>query len=397
MEDLLDNSNRKISGTDLKFRRYLHSEISWKNPLIGIKGARGIGKTTLLLQYLKTSDLPISKKAYISLDELYFTQNSLLAFGKTFFEIGGRLLVLDEVHKYPTWSQEIKNLYDRYPEMQIVFTGSSILDITKKEGDLSRRALFYEMQGLSFREFLELEYDIIFPTISIQNIISEDFSYSVFFTDDFRPYQYFREYLKSGYYPFKKANEADYRLQLRQMTRAIVEYDMAEIKGFDVRQAKKILQLLYIISQQVPFKPNLSDLAEKTGIHRNSLNSYLFYLEEARLISMLQSKPFSVSALQKPEKIFLENTNLLYALSEEKPNQGTVREVFVQNQLRKSHEVNQSKSADFLVDGKYTFEVGGKTKKPKQITETPDAWIIKDDIEQPVGRSIPIWMLGLLY
>lgn len=397
MEDIIQVSINLIRKVNLSFKRSIHDEISWKNRLIGIKGARGTGKTTLLLQYLKEQTLPVSQKLYASLDELYFTQNSLLDFGKEFHLKGGRLLVLDEVHKYEGWSLEIKNLHDRYEDLQIIFTGSSILDITKKGGDLSRRALYYTLQGLSYREYLELRHELSFPVITLEELLSEEFSYETYFSPEFRPLAFFESYLRFGYYPFQMATELDYHQQLRQLTRAIVEYDMAEIKGFDVRQAKKVLQLLYIIAQQVPFKPNITQLANKTQIHRNSISSYLHFLDEAKLVSLLVNKPFSVSSLQKTEKIYLENTNLLFALAEEEPNIGTVREVFFNNQIKQKHRVNQSPKADFEVNERWTFEIGGKTKGYAQIKDVQNSWLIKDDIEQPVGSTIPLWLFGFLY
>jgi len=277
------------------------------------------------------------------------------------------------------------------------FTGSSIVDITKNEGDLSRRAVMYELKGLSFREYLDLAEDIRFNELSLEEILDENFVFSELFPSDFKPYEYFNEYLKTGYYPFFLESKITYYQRLIQLVRLVVELDMAEIKGLDIRQSKKILQLLYIISQQVPFSPNLSDLARKTTIHRNSLNDYLYYLEEARLLYLLQPKNYSVASLQKPEKIYLNNTNLLYALSEDNPNSGTIREVFFYNQLAGLHQISQSKEADFLVDNKYTFEIGGKNKTMTQIKNVENSWLVKDDIIQPTGRAIPLWMFGFLY
>lgn len=397
MEELFDISNLRIAQTQTKFLRNLYTQIAWDNRLIGVKGVRGTGKTTMLLQYLKQLPLPNSQKLYISLDDIYFSKHSLLDIGKQFHLQGGKVLVLDEVHKYPLWSQEIKNLYDRYSDLKIVFTGSSIIDITQKEGDLSRRAILYELKGLSFREYLALAHDIHFGTLSLDMILSTDFNYNEFFPTDFKPYSFFENYLKYGYYPFFTEDIGTYHQRLRQLARLIVEVDMAEIKSFDIRQARKILQLLYIVSQQVPFSPNLSELSRKTNIHRNSLNNYLYYLEEARLLYLLQPNNYSVASLQKPEKIYLNNTNLLYALSEEQPKKGTVREVFFYNQMAELHSVSQSKEADFWVDNKYTFEIGGKNKSATQIQGLKNAWLVKDDIVQPHGKSIPIWLFGFLY
>lgn len=397
MIELFELSNVQLQKTKLDFFRSLYKNIEWENRLIGIKGARGTGKTTMLLQYLKQSELLSHQKLYVSLDDIYFSQHSLVEIGREFYMQGGKILALDEVHKYPNWSQEIKNLYDRYSDLKIVFTGSSIVDITKNEGDLSRRAIMYELKGLSFREYLSLVENIHFAPLSLEEILSEKFDFSNHFPLDFRPYEYFGKYLKIGYYPFFLESETTYYQRLKQLVRLVVELDMAEIKGLDIRQSKKILQLLYIISQQVPFSPNLSDLARKTTIHRNSLNDYLYYLEEARLLYLLQPKNYSVASLQKPEKIYLNNTNLLYALSEEKPNVGTIREVFFYNQLAGLHQVSQSKEADFLVDNRYIFEIGGKGKTTSQIRGIEKSWLVKDDIIQPMGRAIPLWLFGFLY
>ena len=397
MIELFELSNNHLQKIKLDFFRSLYKNIDWNSRLIGIKGARGTGKTTMLLQYLIQLDLPKTQKLYISLDDIYFTNHSLVEVGKAFYLQGGKILALDEVHKYPNWSQEIKNLYDRYNDLKIIFTGSSIVDITKNEGDLSRRAVMYELKGLSFREYLDLVEDIRFNELSLEEILDEDFVFSELFPSDFKTYEYFNKYLKTGYYPFFLESKITYYQRLKQLVRLVVELDMAEIKGLDIRQSKKILQLLYIISQQVPFSPNLSDLARKTTIHRNSLNDYLYYLEEARLLYLLQLKNYSVASLQKPEKIYLNNTNLLYALSEDNPNSGTIREVFFYNQLAGLHQISQSKEADFLVDNKYTFEIGGKNKTMTQIKDVENSWLVKDDIIQPTGRTIPLWMFGFLY
>lgn len=397
MDELLLNSEKLILEVSLDFKRYLFAQINWENRLIGVKGARGTGKTTLLLQRLKESKLLISQKAYFSLDDIYFSGNRLIDTVKTFYQQGGKLLVLDEVHKYPTWSQEIKNLYDRYRDLEIIFTGSSIIDIAKQEGDLSRRALMYELKGLSYREYLAYEYGLVLPLVQLENLLFETEGIRGNFPVDFKPLRHFQEYLKQGYYPYQFEDKLGYSQRIKQQTRLIVEYDMAELKGFDIRHAKKMLQLLFVVAQQVPFKPNINKLAEKTGIHRNSINNYLYFLEEARLLSLLQSSGRSTAILQKPEKIFLENTNLLYALAEESPAIGTVRELFFNNQVGVKHTISYPKTGDFLVEGKYIFEIGGKNKDAMQVREVANAWLVKDDIEYPIGKSIPLWLYGFLY
>jgi hypothetical protein len=276
MENLLNISVNLVHNVSTHFTRSMADRISWRHPLIGIKGARGVGKTTLLLQHLRHSGLPNTQKLYVSLDEMYFTEHSLLEMGERFAQQGGQLLALDEVHKYPSWAREIKNLHDRYADLQIIYTGSSILDMAQQEGDLSRRALMYELSGLSFREFLDFKHGIKLPILTLEQILSPDFSGFDVFPSAFKPYQFFDSYLRTGYYPFAKGPVQDYYRQLRQLVRMVVEYDMAEVKGFDIRQAKKLLQLLFIIAQQAPFKPNLSRLSQRTNIHRNSINNYLF-------------------------------------------------------------------------------------------------------------------------
>ena len=396
MEELLDISDLLIARTKVDFKRYLYGKIAWDERLIGIKGARGTGKTTLVLQYLKQKKSENIKTAYFSLDELFFLSNTLVDTVKSFYHSGGQIVALDEVHKYPTWSKEIKNLYDRYPDLQLIFTGSSIVDISKEEGDLSRRAVMHELHGLSYREYLKLHHQLDLPEISLEQILDPAFGFRSIFPAEFKPLQHFGEYLKTGYYPFSGQNEEMYFKKLRQLIRTIVEYDMAEIRGFDIRNGKKLLQLLYIIAQQVPFKPNISALAEKTQIHRNSMGNYLLYLADARLIDLQYHFGISVATLQKPEKVFLNNTNYLYALSEARPETGTVRETFFNSIMKVNHLVNFSKTVDFLIDKQYSFEVGGKNKSSQQVTEQR-TWIVKDGIEYPAGNSLPLWIFGFLY
>ena len=399
MITLLEQSERLVRNVSLDFKRYLFDFIKWENRLIGIKGARGTGKTTLLLQWIKEQNLPTEKAAYFSLDDLYFTKNSLIETVSQFYKNGGLILVLDEVHKYKNWSQEIKNCYDFFPDLKIIFTGSSIIDITKQEGDLSRRALLYELVGLSFREYLKMLKIIDLPVFSIDDLLFNSDEIKKKIPKDFRPLNYFGNYLNYGYYPFGLEDTSSVHQRINQLIRTIVEIDMAELQDFDIRNAKKLLQLIYVIAQQVPFKPNISNLAIKTGIHRNTLNNYLYYLEQAKVISLLFPTGNSIATftLQKPEKIVLNNTTLLNALSEEKPLIGTVRETFFVSQLLTLYKVKLSKQADFLVNDKYTFEIGGKSKGQKQIEGIENAWIVKDDIELPLLNTIPLWLIGLLY
>lgn len=397
MFELFELSDKLVQNVNLEFQRYLLQEVDWKNKLIGIKGARGTGKTTMLLQWLRKRELSSYKAIYLSLDDIYFTNNTLVETGRTFYNNGGKILVLDEVHKYPHWSREIKNLYDRYKDLQIVFTGSSIIDISKQEGDLSRRVRMYELPGLSYREYLKMKGVIEIDPISLDEILKKENSIRSLLPTEFRPLEHFQEYLSNGYYPFFVEDKEGYPVRLRQLVRLVIESDMAELRGFDIRNAKKMLQLVYIIAQQVPFKPNILKLSLKSNIHRNSISNYLYFLEEARLISLLYPSGISIATLQKPEKIFLNNTILLFAISANKLSKGTLRETFLYNQLQTRHRIRLPKSGDFEVDGRYVFEVGGKKKSGKQIIDSSNSYIVKDYIEYPTANALPLWLFGFLY
>lgn len=394
---LLGQSAHLLDHVPTGFHRFLHQDIRWANRLIGVKGARGTGKTTLLLQWLKEQHLPPEQAAYFSLDDLYFTTNHLKDTVDEFYRNGGKILVLDEVHKYPNWAQEIKNCYDFYPGLQIIFTGSSIMDLSLMGGDLSRRALMYTLPGLSFREYLLMKEVVDLPRITLQDLTTSPNLVADLFPTGFRPYPHFQNFLQRGTYPFLMEDEEAVHHRIEQLIRTIIEVDMAEIQGLDIRNARKLLQLVYIIAQQVPFKPNLTSLSERTNIHRNSLNPYLHYLEQAQIIRLIHAAGNSVATLQKPEKIYLHNTTLLTALASGSVNTGTIRETFFLDQVSTLHLVGIPKKGDFMVDQSFTFEVGGKRKKQGQIEGVPNSFIVRDDQDIPVGNTIPLWYFGLLY
>ena len=396
MEQLLEKSAQLVQNVSLEKQRYLYAEIAWKNRLIGIKGARGTGKTTLLLQRLKSLQLPVKQATYWSLDDFYFTTNSLVETAEQFYREGGTHLFLDEVHKFENWSVQIKNLYDFYPKLNIVFTGSSIIDISREEGDLSRRMLMYQLYGLSYREYMVFNdlYDA--KAIALPEILSPDQEWKKRFPSNFRPLAHFTEYLQYGYYPFSLEDTAGYATRLQQLVRLIVEYDMAEIKGFDIRNAKKMLQLLNVVAANVPFQPNISSIASKSTIHRNSVVLYLHYLEHAQLIRLLYPSGISIATLQKPEKIYLDNPNLAFVFSSPKPNIGNLRETFFASQLAVGHTIAYPKKGDFLVDSTFTFEVGGRDKSAKQIKDVQNAFVVADDTEFPINK-LPLWLFGFLY
>lgn len=396
MEQLLEKSAAQIQRVSTNKKRYLYQEINWDNRLIGVKGARGTGKTTLLLQKLKELQVSPTQGTYWSLDDFYFTTHSLVETAEEFYKKGGQYLFLDEVHKYQNWSIHIKNLYDFYPELKIVFTGSSIIDISREEGDLSRRMLMYKLPGLSYREYLAFNNLYTFDPIKLEDILSSDRKWANNFPIDFKPLAHFQDYLQYGYYPFAIEDRDGYAMRLQQLMRLIIEYDMAELKGFDIRNAKKMLQLLNVIAVNVPFQPNITNIAAKSAIHRNSVVSYLHFLEQAQLIKLLYASGISMATLQKPEKVYLDNPNLAFSFPAANPNIGNLRETYFISQVAVRHKVSYPKQGDFLVDDIYTFEVGGKDKTKKQIDNLKNAFVVADNVEFPVTK-LPLWLFGFLY
>jgi hypothetical protein len=395
MISLVEQSHRIINSVRSDYKRFLYYKINWNNRLIGIKGARGTGKTTIVLQWLKSLNLPASTVLYLSLDDIYFSSNSLKETVDLFYKQGGKILGLDEVHKYRDWSLVVKNIYDFYPELKIIFTGSSIIELSKQKGDLSRRVIMYDLPGLSYREYLGIKNIAHFNPITLAEILEN--KVSGIMDQEFRPLTHFQNYLNYGYYPFGIDNEEDIYQRINQLVRTIVEVDMAAIESFDVRNAPKMLQLISIIAKQVPFKPNISELSEKTGIHRNTLNSYLYYLEQAKIIMLLFPAGISSALLKKPEKVLFNNTTLLSALGNGNINKGTLRETFFLSQISSLYKVHYPKSGDFMVDEKYVFEIGGKTKSQKQLTNIGNSFVVADDLEYSVGNKLPLWLFGFLY
>lgn len=397
MEKLFELSERKIRRTRLDFKRYLFDEIRHENRLICIKGARGVGKTTLLLQYMKEYFPEPGKALYVSLDQLYFTNNTLSDLADQFIKNGGEALFIDEVHKYPEWSREIKNIYDFYDDIKIVFTGSSLLKLHTGEGDLSRRAVNYYLPELSFREFIHLNHKIVLPAFSMEEILKNHETVAAKILGKIKPIPLFNEYLKFGNYPYSLGNRENYLQQLSATIIFILENDLPSIHHIDFFSIQKIKKLLYIISEIVPFKPNISELAVKTGATRTTILQYLDFLEKASVINLLKSGKKGMTHLSKPEKIYLRNPNLLYALAPDIPDKGTLRETFFFNQLSVKSNVNYTEKGDFIVDSKYTIEVGGKTKNTNQIKDIKNSFVVADDIETGYKNKIPLWLFGFLY
>lgn len=398
MEELFLKSNRIISAQALNFQRSLYGKIDWANRLIGILGARGTGKTTLLLQRLKTIGVSGGSVLYVSLDDVYFTRHSLVAVAEEFRASGGKYLFMDEVHKYPDWHREIKNIYDFNPELSIVFTGSSIIDMLGLPVDLSRRAMMYDLPGLSFREFLHYDTGFYHSNISFEELVTDHEQIAADILTAILPLASFPDYLAHGYYPFFKENIASYSSRLEQVVRLVIEYDLAFVEQVDHQNIRKILTLLGILAEHVPFTPNIADLSRKLGMARNTVVQYLNYLDKARLINNFFVSGKGLGKLEKPGKILLENPNLFEALALFHAEKGSIRESFFAGQLRNAgHHISLPTKGDFLIDEKYTVEVGGKRKGFGQISGVPDSFIAADEVEIGVKNKIPLWLFGFLY
>lgn len=399
MESLFIKQERLLAQTSTGIVRELMNQIHWNNRLIAIRGSRGVGKTTLMLQYIKLNYQPGSREVlYCTLDSIYFSNHTLLDFIDKFYIQGGKRLFLDEVHKYPTWSKELKEAYELYPSLQIVFSGSSLLNILNADADLSRRCLPYNMYGLSFREFLMFYKGIQFPIYSLQTILNNASAICIEVNEKCRPVQMFNEYLHEGYYPFFTGNREDYYINIENVTNLILEQEMPLLCNIDPAYVRKLKALLGILASSVPFEVDITKLAGTIGLSRNSVIAYLQNLERAELLKLLYSDINSVKKMQKPDKIYLQNPNLLYAISSTTVQIGTARETFVINQLSVNHEVEYGKSqGDFVIDQKYIFEVGGADKTFKQIAGLPDSYILADNMEFATGCKLPLWIVGLTY
>lgn len=397
MDKLIQKYLSKYAFTQTKSIRNYMQTIDWSSRLIGVKGSRGIGKTTLLLQYLKINFEADNKALYISLDDLYFTTHKLYDLVENFHQKGGELIAIDEVHRYENWAIEIKNLYDDFPNLKIIFTGSSLLHIQYVKADLSRRAVVYEMPGLSFREFLEFENEIKLATYSLEEILENHTKISMEIIQKVKPLAQFSEYLQIGYYPFYKENKNVFQQKLSALILTVLEVDIAQFASLQISNIVYLKKLLAIISQSVPFKPNIKKLSERTGISPNTMKNYLKLLHDAELINLLYVEDKGIQSLAKPEKIYLNNTNLMHNLANENANIGNLRETFFFNQLVYQNKVKADTKADFYVNQKYHFEIGGKNKRQKQIKDLENAFVVKDDLEIGNGNVVPLWLFGFLY
>jgi predicted AAA+ superfamily ATPase len=398
MEELISYQNKILRSVNSHWKRYAYDEIDWNQRLFGIKGLRGVGKTTLMLQYLKFQ-YPHKKQAlYVSADHPWFYSNSLYELITEFEKMGGKLLLIDEIHKYPRWSSELKTGFDAHPDMQFIFSASSAFDIFKAEADLSRRAKIMLLPGLSFREFLEYRHGISLEVLRLDDILENATDITNQIVEIIKPLPLFKEYLMNGYFPFLKVEDDETtRQKLTAVVHAVLENDLAYVQDYSPSNIQKIKKLLGVIAGSAPFTPNISRIANKLHVGRNTIYNYLKHLEDARILNLIHKTGRGVSVLQKPDKVYFENTNLAFALNS-KAKSGALRETFIVNQLRNAgHDVYLAKKGDFLIDGDITIEVGGKNKSDKQIMNIQDAYVAKDDIEYAFQNSIPLWMFGLLY
>lgn len=400
MKQLFSAFYRKLESTDRRFERYLKSQIDWNNRLIGITGARGTGKTTMLLQHIQEEygNSP-ENVLFVSLDNIYFSTKSLYALADDFYSFGGNELYLDEVHKYPTWAQEIKNIYDDFPKLKIIFTGSSMLQIFKGDADLSRRVRHYQLFGLSFREFLIFEN--LLPksqlAFSLEEILEKHVALAQQIQTNIMPLPAFQKYLEYGYYPYYQEDVVGYGERVLQTFNTVMESDLPNVEHIDFYSINRIKKLFYILSEMVPFTPNVSQLSQMVDVTRTSLMNYLQLLEKSHSVLLLKKKATGMRQMVKPEKIYLQNTNYNYALSAEQPEIGNLRETFFFNQLQQNHKVTYTEQTDFCVDGKYYFEIGGKNKTPKQIKNLDNAFLALDGLTTGFHNEIPLWLFGFLY
>ena len=389
MQTLFEYSNRLISNVDKKFTRYLYNTIHWENRLIGIVGPRGVGKTTLVLQYIK-NNLDVRHTLYVSAEDFYFAKHRLSDLASDFVKWGGKYLFIDEIHKYPDWSNELKLIYDYHNHLKVVFTGSSVLDLKKGSADLSRRAVLYNLQGLSFREYLMLFHQIEVPVFNLNEILN----HQVKVPQMAHPLPLFADYLKRGYYPF--ALEPDFDLKLLQVVHQTLESDIPVYAGMNVSKGRQLKQLMAIIAESVPFKPNMTKISEILAISRNVIADYLLYMEEAGMLAQLRDDTKGIRGLGKINKVYLDNTNLVYILAGGNANKGNIRETFFINQCRMHYQIVSSNLADFKMEDK-DFEIGGKNKGLKQIKTAENGFLVKDDIETGFFNTIPLWHFGLMY
>ena len=386
---LIEFMEGQLKQTVSTFHRYMFDQISWESRMFGLVGPRGVGKSTMILQYIK-AHRDERRMFYIGADHLYFSSHTLVETVDEFAKEGGEQIFIDEIHKYENWSRELKQIYDSHPDVKVGFTGSSVLDIYKGFSDLSRRAPVFMMQGLSFREYLQLFHNIDVPVYTLKDVLN----LKAVVADVSHPLPLFRDYLQRGYYPF--SGDSDFELRLRQVINQTMEVDIPQYANMNASTGRKLKKLLAVIAKSVPFKPVMDSLAAVVGVSRNVLPDYFLYMEQAGMIGQLRDDTGGIRGVGKVDKVYLDNTNMAYLLGGNATDVGNIRETFFYNQMRVVSDVISSRISDFEIDGK-TFEVGGKNKGKKQLSEAKEGYVVKDDIEFGSANIIPLWAFGLLY
>ena len=396
LERLFAFQSSLLRSVDDRFIRSLAGTIHWKQPMLGIRGLRGTGKTTLLLQHLKYNLR--EQGLYVSADHPWFYDHGLFDLAEEYSKMEGTTLLIDEIHKYPNWSSELKNIYDGFPSLKVIFTASSALQIHRGEADLSRRLITYELSGLSFREYLEFSHDQKYPAFAINDVFQKAGSIVSGLRFPKKVLPLFKSYLRSGYFPFSRHDtEGDFLTKLNQVINTVLESDLALVEGYSSGSVIKIKKLLGVLSESVPFTPNISSLASKMKLGRDTVNNFIIHLARARLLNLIFQHSKGVAVLQKPDKIFLENTNLSFALKDQ-PDMGSLRETFLLNQLRNAgNKVTLPPSGDFLINGKWTVEVGGPSKGQEQLRQIKNGFLAVDGVEHAAQNRIPLWLFGFLY
>lgn len=395
MEALLDTHERIVRNFESRFNREMN--IDWNDRLIGLTGARGVGKTSYLLNHLIHNLSENSKPLYVSMDDINFSTMSLVECADHWVKRGGTHLFIDEIHKYPNWSQELKNIYDRYAKLKVIFTGSSLLHIHSGKADLSRRAVIYVMNGLSLREFINIQTGLNFPKVELRELLLRHQEIAREIVSKITPLEHFDNYNKYGYYPFFLESVNSYPQKLQSTINLMLESDLPYLRHVDVKYIHKLKKLLFLVAHALPYQPNVSKIAGDLDVSRNTIMLYLGYLEEAKLFNMLQSKSSSEANLAKPEKVYLHHPNLMYAIGKSAVQTGTVRESFFFNQVANVYSVTASPQSDFLVENEFTFEIGGASKSRKQLKGLNEAYVAADNLEVGSEKTIPLWLFGFLY
>ena len=399
MDTLLKKHDRLWEITPLEIVRQWAYSINWDARLMAIRGPKGVGKSTMMLQYIKQHYAYLDRQAlYVSCDDAYFATHSLLELAEQFYLTGGKRLFIDEIHKYENWSREIKEIYDSYPTMKMVISGSSLLSLTAGDADLSRRCINHDIQGLSFREFLHFYKGIEMPIYPLEDVLTNPASLIQEMNSKGRPVALFQEYLRNGYYPYYLDNETDYYLAIQQVVNHTIDDELTKICKVDVGNTRKIKALMTMLCASEPYQLDISKLSVQSGLKRETVLAYLNYMDKAKLLHLLYCDLVNAKRMQKPDKIYIDNSNMLYAWATTPVRIGTARETFVVNQLSAKHQVEfGKKKGDFKIDGIYTIEVGGEDKDFRQIANLPNSYVLADNIETAIGHKLPIWVVGFLY